>query len=49
MTVIGIAPKLSDAELLTLSVLQPLLGHTSEPRFVRYALLWGMETDVEVW
>jgi len=35
--VIGIAPKLSDAELLTLAVLQALLGYTSEARFVRYA------------
>jgi hypothetical protein len=34
---IGIAPKLSDAELLTLSVLQALLGYTSEARFIRYA------------
>ena len=35
--VIGIAPKLSDAELLTLAVLQALLGFTSEARFIRYA------------
>ncbi len=35
--VIGIAPKLSDAELLTLAVLQALLGYTSEARFIRYA------------
>ncbi len=34
---IGIAPKLSDAELLTLAVLQGLLGYTSEARFIRYA------------
>src|SRR5665811_1987293 len=34
---VGIAPKLSDAELLTLAVLQALLGYTSEARFVRYA------------
>ena len=34
---IGIAPKLSDAELLTLAVLQALLGYTSEARFIRYA------------
>lgn len=34
---VGIAPKLSDAELLTLAVLQALLGYTSEARFIRYA------------
>ena len=34
---VGIAPKLSDAELLTLSVIQALLGHTSEAQFIRYA------------
>jgi len=34
---IGITPKLSDAELLTLAVLQALLGYTSEARFIRYA------------
>ncbi|MEA2001806.1 MAG: IS982 family transposase [Actinomycetota bacterium] len=34
---VGIAPKLSDAELLTLAVLQALLGFTSEARFIRYA------------
>jgi hypothetical protein len=34
---IGLAPKLSDAELLTLAVLQALLGFTSETRFLRYA------------
>lgn len=34
---VGIAPKLSDAELLTLGVLQALLGYTSEARFIRYA------------
>jgi hypothetical protein len=35
--VVGIAPRLSDAELLTLAVLQALLGYTSEARFIRYA------------
>ena len=35
--IVGIAPKLSDAELVTLSVLQALLGFTSETRFLRYA------------
>ncbi|MCX4684863.1 IS982 family transposase [Kitasatospora purpeofusca] len=34
---IGIAPKLSDAELVTLAVMQALLGHVSERRWVRYA------------
>ncbi|MGH9096224.1 MAG: IS982 family transposase, partial [Acidimicrobiales bacterium] len=34
---VGIAPRLSDAELLTLSVLQALLGFTSETRFLRHA------------
>ena len=35
--VVGIAPELSDAELVTLAVLQALLGFGSEARFVRYA------------
>jgi hypothetical protein len=34
---IGIAPKLTDAELITLAVIQALLGYTSEARFVRHA------------
>ena len=34
---VGIAPKLSDAELVTLAVIQVLLGFTSEARFIRYA------------
>jgi hypothetical protein len=34
---VGIAPKLSDAELMTLGVLQALLGFTSETRFLRHA------------
>jgi len=34
---IGIAPKLTDAELITLAVIQALLGYTSEARFIRYA------------
>lgn len=34
---VGIAPKISDAELLTLAVMQALLGYTSEARFLRYA------------
>ena len=34
---VGIAPRLSDAELVTLAVVQALLGYTSEARFLRYA------------
>jgi hypothetical protein len=34
---VGIAPKLSDAELLTLAVLQALLGFAHEARWLRYA------------
>ena len=34
---IGITPLLSDAELVTLSVIQALLGYTSEARFIRHA------------
>ncbi|KWX05474.1 transposase [Carbonactinospora thermoautotrophica] len=35
----GIPPKLSDAELVTLAVMQALLGFTSEARWLRYAHL----------
>ncbi len=34
---IGISPKISDAELVTLAVLQALLGFVSEARWLRYA------------
>ncbi len=34
---VGIAPRLSDAELITLAVIQALLGFTSEAQFIRYA------------
>ncbi|MBO0801816.1 MAG: IS982 family transposase [Nocardiopsaceae bacterium] len=34
---VGIAPQLSDAELVTLAVLQALLGFTSEARWIRFA------------
>src|SRR6266496_4008426 len=34
---VGIAPKLSDAELATLAVMQALLGYPSEARWLRYA------------
>src|SRR5450631_3306716 len=33
----GISPKLSDAELVTLAVMQALLGFTSEARWLRHA------------
>ena len=35
--VAGIEPRLSDAEAVTLSVMQALLGHTSEARWLRFA------------
>jgi hypothetical protein len=35
--VVGIAPTLSDAELVTLAVMQALLGFTSEARWLRHA------------
>ena len=34
---VGIAPQFSDAELVTLAVLQALLGFTSEARWIRHA------------
>jgi len=34
---VGIVPKISDAEMLTLAVMQALLGHTSEARWLRHA------------
>jgi hypothetical protein len=34
---IGITPKISDAELVTLAVMQALLGYTSEARWLRHA------------
>jgi hypothetical protein len=33
----GISPELSDAELVTLAVMQALLGFTSEARWLRHA------------
>ena len=33
----GICPQLSDAELITLAVMQALLGFTSEARWLRHA------------
>jgi hypothetical protein len=34
---VGITPQLSDAELVTLSMMQAMLGYTSEARWLRYA------------
>ena len=34
---VGIAPQLTEAQLVTLAVIQALLGYTSERRFIRYA------------
>ena len=34
---VGLQPQLSDAELVTLAVMQALLGYTSEARWVRHA------------
>jgi Transposase DDE domain len=34
---VGLQPRLTDAELVTLAVMQALLGYTSESRWVRYA------------
>jgi hypothetical protein len=34
---VGISPRLSDAELVTLAVMQALLGYTSESRWLRHA------------
>ncbi len=34
---VGLCPRLSDAELITLAVIQALLGFTSETRFLRHA------------
>jgi hypothetical protein len=34
---VGIAPRICDAEMVTLAVMQALLGHTSEARWLRFA------------
>nr|WP_245712628.1 hypothetical protein [Micromonospora nigra] len=34
---VGIAPRITDAELITLAVLQALLGHHKEARWIRHA------------
>ena len=45
---VGLKPRLSDAELVTLVVLQALLGFTAEARWLRYANtdLHGMFLDL---
>ena len=45
---VGIVPRISDAELVTLAVMQAVLGHTSERRWLRYARkhLIGMFPDL---
>ena len=37
---VGISPKLSDAELMTLAVLQVLQGYAEETRWLRHAHVW---------
>ena len=41
---LGIAPRICDAEVVTLAVLQALLGYTSEARWLRFARvhLWHL-------
>ncbi len=34
---VGIAPKITDAELITVAVMQALLGYHDESRWIRYA------------
>jgi len=34
---VGIAPQIGDAEIITVSVMQALLGHTGEARWLRHA------------
>lgn len=34
---VGIAPQISDAEMVTVAVMQALLGYTSEARWLRHA------------
>lgn len=43
----GIVPKITDAELIVLAVMQALLGHPSERRWLRYACknLIGMSVN----
>src|SRR5215211_2131270 len=45
---VGIAPKLSDAELVTLAVMQALLGFTSEARWLRHAIR-AIASDTSLW
>jgi hypothetical protein len=54
---VGIAPKLTDAELLTLAVMQALLGYVSEARWLRHArthlrhryFVRALATDTDLW
>jgi hypothetical protein len=39
---VGIAPVISDAEMVTLSVMQALLGYTSEATWLRFAWMWSL-------
>ena len=41
---VGLAPRITDAELVTVAVLQALLGYTSERRWLRHA-----EADLTCW
>ena len=43
---VGIAPQLTDAELVTLAVIQALLGYISEARFIRYARTLKMSSGI---
>ena len=45
---VGIAPKITNAELVTLAVMQAVLGHTSERQWLRFARknLIGMFPDL---
>src|SRR6266700_4081784 len=45
---VGIAPKLTDAELVTLAVMQALLGFTSEARWLRHVIR-AIATDTALW
>ncbi|MGB5936456.1 MAG: IS982 family transposase [Ornithinimicrobium sp.] len=46
--IVGLAPRITDAELVTLAVMQALLGYTSERRWLRHArgCLLGMFPDL---
>ena len=49
---VGITPKLTDAELVTLAVMQAMLGFTSEAKWLRVTRLPAIGTSVwsdDVW